>query len=72
MNSQKGLYGILLQRLEELEEESNKEIISFKSVFEKLCRNFSINKEQCWEILFFLRDMGVIEIVAFHGIKIKR
>ena len=69
-NLQTGLYGILFQRLGELRKQHHKEIISFPHLFEKLCRNFSISKKQCWELLFLLREFGLIEIVKGHGIKI--
>jgi len=65
-----GLYTILIRRLQQLDETCNKEIIPFYLVFGKLCRNFSISKKECWDILFLLRDVGIIEIVPFHGIKI--
>jgi type II restriction/modification system DNA methylase subunit YeeA len=41
-------------------------------VFEKLCRNFSITKRECWEILFLLKEVGFVEIVPFHGIKLNK
>ena len=65
-----GLYSILLRRLDEISKTSNSEIIPLPVVFEKICRNFSIKKEECWEILFLLRDLGVIDIIPYHGIKI--
>lgn len=65
-----GLYTILIKRLQQLDESCNKEIIPFYLVFGKLCRNFSISKKECWDILFLLRDVGIIDIVPFHGIKI--
>ena len=65
------LNNILLERLEELKESTNSEIIKFPSVFMKLCRNFSITKDECWSVLFSLRDSGFIEIVPYHGIIIK-
>lgn len=65
-----GLYGKLIQRLHEVHKEYRKDIIPFPHIFEKLCRNFSITKKECWEILFLLRDVGFIEIIPFHGIKI--
>jgi hypothetical protein len=71
LNAKTGLYGIFFRRLKEMKESSNSEIISFPSVFEKLCRNFSITKEECWAILFTFRDFGLIEIIPYHGIKIK-
>lgn len=66
-----GLYSILIRRLKELKVSTKKEIIPFSDVFGKLCRNFSISKKECWDILFLLRDVEIIEIVPFHGIKIK-
>ena len=66
----RGLYSILFRRLQELKQSSKKEIISFSDVFEKLCRNFSISKKECWEVLFIIREVGFIEIVPFHGIKV--
>jgi len=66
-----GLYGLFLKRLNEISQEGNRDIIPFPDVFEKLCRNFSMTKQQCWEILFLLRDVGVLEIVTLHGIKIR-
>ena len=65
-----GLYGIFMKRLEEVKLKVEKEIIPFPIIFQKLCVNFSITKKQCWEVLFILRDMRLIEIVPFHGIKI--
>ena len=69
-NLQTGLYGILFQRLEEIRKQYHKEIISFPHLFEKICRNFSINKKQCWELLFLLKEFGLIELVRGHGIRI--
>lgn len=65
-----GLYTILLRKLKELNQISQKEIIPFKTVFEKLCRNFSISKRECWDVLFTLNDVGIIKIVPYHGIKV--
>lgn len=64
----KGLYSLFLKRLCEIK--TKKEIIPFPLVFEKICTNFSMPKEECWEILFLFRDIGFIEIHAGHGIKI--
>lgn len=69
-NKFQGLYSIFLNRLGELKDNTNNEIIPFPKVFEKLCRNFSLSKKQCWEVLFLLRDVGIIKIVPFHGIKL--
>lgn len=66
----RGLYAIFLQRLEELAESNKLITIPFSEVYEKLCRNFSITKLQCREVLFLLNDVGVIEIIQAHGIKL--
>ena len=63
-----GLYSLFLQRLCEIK--SKKEIIPFPLVFSKICNNFSITKEECWEMLLLFRDMEFIEIHTGHGIKI--
>ena len=64
----KGLYSLFLKRLCEIK--TKNEIIPFPLVFQKICANFSISKEECWEILFLFRDIGFIEIHTGHGIKI--
>ena len=64
-----GLYSLAIERLKHLEE-SPSGIIRFPTIFESICRQFSINKKQCWELLFIFRDMGFIKIVPYQGIKI--
>lgn len=64
-----GLYGLALSRLKECKGSNG--IIRFPDVFSKLCTGFSIKKEDCWELLFFFKEMGLIEIVCGHGVKIK-
>ncbi len=65
-----GLYNLFMKRLQEASGTSSHNIISFPTVFEKMCRSFSMSKKQCWEILFLLRDVKLIEIVPFHGVRI--
>jgi len=60
-----------MDRLREAQESCKKEIIPFPIVFEKLCRNFSLTKQQCWQILFILRDFGFVEVICGHGVKIR-
>jgi hypothetical protein len=62
-----GFYGLALQRLSELQQGSG--IIKFPRAFEKLGSTFCIPKEFCWEVLM-LRDLGFIEIVPGHGIRL--
>ncbi len=64
-----GLYGLALERLNELDGSSSG-VIRFPRAFEKLGSTFSINKQQCWELLFVFRDLGFIEIAPGNGIKI--
>lgn len=65
-----GLYGLFLRRINEVKREVKKEVIPFNSLYEKLCRNFSITKSECRELLYLVRDFGMIEIVPCHGVRI--
>ena len=67
-----GLYTLFFKRLEDIQRKVKREILPFPDVFEKLCRNFSITKRECWEILFLLKEVGFVEIVPFHGIKLNK
>lgn len=59
------LYGKFLSRLTELQ--YRHEIIPYSSIYEKICRNFSITKSECKEILFLLNDLGIINLRR-HGL----
>ena len=63
------LYGLVFERLCNCKPSSNS-IIRFPVVFQKLGSTLSLPKKQVWKLLFVLRDLGFIEIVACHGIKI--
>jgi len=65
-----GLYGLLLKRIEECENVEG-EIIRFPKVFLALCRGFSIKKKEAWELLYLLRDFGLIKIIAGHGVRLE-
>lgn len=62
----RGLYGKFLSRLKELETEvrgiSKERFIPYSYIYLKLCRNFSMKKRELKEIIFFLRDLGILEI----------
>jgi hypothetical protein len=58
------------QRLSVLNKTRNG-IVKFPLVFSKLCSTFSINKKNCWELLFDMRDSKMIDIVPFHGVRMK-
>ena len=67
------LHSLLMKRIIELKDLANHEsgIIRFPPVFEKICRNFSISKQEAWELLFLLKDLNYIDIIPYQGIKIK-
>jgi hypothetical protein len=67
---QNGLQTILDKRLEKIQLESKRAIIPFSFVFHRLCSAFCITKKECWDLLFYLQDREVIEIVPFHGVRI--
>jgi hypothetical protein len=62
------LESIVMSRIRELGEK--KEIISFPRVFSKICVTFSIKKSTAWEVIRYLKEIHLVEIVPFHGIKI--
>jgi hypothetical protein len=61
---------LVLKRLLEVPSSPKSGIIRFPAVFEKLCRNFSIAKKDCWELLLILRNSGLIEVVPNQGVRI--
>jgi hypothetical protein len=67
---ERGIEVILYKKLEKIKLESRKEIIPFSLVFHRMCSGFSITKKECWELLYHLKEHGIIEIVPFHGIKV--
>ncbi len=70
IDTSRGLYAIFLQRLEEVQRDTKKIIVPFADVYQKICRNFSITKVQCREVLYLLKEEKVIEIVFAHGIRL--
>lgn len=66
-----GLYQIFLKRIYELKD-PNSEIIPFPKVFSSCCVKFSLKKEQAWEVLFLLHDIGFITIINGHGLKLNK
>jgi len=64
-----GLYQIFINRILEAKI-PNKDLISYPAVFSKVCTKFSIDKKQTWSILFLLHDLGFIQLVNGHGVKI--
>lgn len=62
-----GLYYLLLKDLYSCKKH-NKDLISFKDIWKKVCTRYSIDKKTAWEILFFLQSMNLIIIIVNHGI----
>ncbi|MBU3913688.1 MAG: hypothetical protein KKE50_06365 [Nanoarchaeota archaeon] len=50
---------------------TSQQVISFPNYFEKVCRKFSITKTKARNCLFFLAEFGLVEIVKFHGIRLR-
>lgn len=68
-----GLYGKLILRIDELNNQvkglGKDDSIPYPYVYEKLSRNFSMKKIEIKELLFFLRDIGFLEVNR-RGIKL--
>ena len=65
-----GLYGLAFLRIRGCERIKG-QVIRFPIVFSAICRSYSIKKFQAWEILRIFQDLGLIKIVAGHGVIIK-
>ncbi|MEN7981829.1 MAG: hypothetical protein ABFQ65_00070 [Nanoarchaeota archaeon] len=61
-----GLYGKLLLRLYEVKQNTKgikiNGFIPYSYIYLKVGRNFSLKKQEVKELLFFLSDMGFLEI----------
>jgi len=65
------LLGLAYERLKEIQSKASVSgIIPFPHVFSKLCASFSLPKVDAWQLILTLKDIGLIEIVPFHGIRI--
>ena len=64
-----GLYKIFLDRIGNLDK-SKDGIIKFPTIIQKICTSFQISKKQAFEILFLLRDFGILEIIPGHGVRL--
>lgn len=51
---------------------SRRNYIPFPLVFEKICRSFQIKKVDAMTLLFEMQTEGYLEIIKFHGVKIKK
>ena len=58
----RGPYTLLLKRLEELQKNSTFDYIRYSDFYNKICKNFSIQKVIAREFLFILREFGLIEV----------
>jgi hypothetical protein len=74
LDNKYGLWILSLKRLCELKGSlkkplrSQSEFIPYNVAAEKICRNFSINKQFFFEMLSFLREMGFVKLSCGHGI----
>jgi len=64
---------LVLKRLNELYQPVfPDQIIRFPKVFTKICPIYCLTKGQAWSILKRLEQHGLLEIVPYQGIRIKR
>jgi hypothetical protein len=74
LDNKGGLWTLSLKRLYEAKLaykkpiRSESEYIPYTVASEKICRNFSINKQTFFELLFFLKEIGFIKLSCGHGI----
>ncbi len=47
------------------------EIIKFPAFFSKVCPIFCLTKEQAWTVLRAMEESGMVEIVPYHGVRVK-
>lgn len=64
------LNSLALDRLQELPS-SKSGIIQIKDAMEKICSTFSLRKPTAWQLFSELSECGELEVIAFHGIKLK-
>ena len=67
---EQGLYIIFLDRIASCKR-PGREIIRFSDVVPKLAASFSIPKKRIWELLYIFKDLGLIDLICGHGIKLK-
>lgn len=69
-----GFYTHLALKFKEIETsikgKSKKSYIPFPLIFSKSFGATGISKNKMWEILFLMEELGLIEVIAFHGIKL--
>jgi hypothetical protein len=64
-----GFYLLILKRIEFCKDK-NEDTICFPRIFSKLCASLQITKHQAWELLYLFQDLGLIQIICGHGIKL--
>jgi hypothetical protein len=69
-NKSRGLYNTALIRMYEASCKSKLDYITFPDLFEKLCRNFSINKSEAWDYVKMFQELGFLKIIPYHGVKL--
>jgi len=64
-----GLYFIFLERIAACKK-PGKEIIRFPDIMSKLGASFSLPKKKIFELLYIFKDLGLIDIICGHGVKV--
>ena len=72
MKNEISIENLVLKRLNEMDSRGRKEkIIRFPEVFARMCPIFCIPKQEAWEVLRSMKKMGLIEVVPYHGVRIR-
>ena len=72
MKNEISIENLVLKRLNEIDSRRQKgKIIPFPEVFARICPIFCIPKKEAWEVLKSMKKMGLVEIVPYHGVRIK-
>lgn len=60
LNKPRGLYGKFALRLKEIDRSPRS--VPWADVYEKLCRCFSLRKQEIREVILLLNDLGLVAI----------
>ena len=68
------LEALVFRRLLEMKRHGGRgeDIIRFPIVFSRVCPPYSLKKRHAWTILVALGKKGYLEVVPFHGIRLRR
>lgn len=63
---------LVLKRLRKLDFKSGRgRIIPFPEVFARICPLFCLTKKEAWSVLKSMEEKELIDVVPYHGVRIK-